>query len=244
MNKDSYNNTIKDRYANYYLNIQDEWREICAKDKVDNIITLCSHLGAKSVIEVGSGDGAVIAELHNQNFSNEYYALDVSSSGVDKTSSRDLSNLIDVKIFDGYVIPYEDKQFDLAILTHVLEHVEHPRLLISEISRVAKYVYIEVPLEDNIRLKRGYVNAPVGHINYYNERTLYMLLVSCGLVVTDEKVTNPSLDVHLFNAGNIVRKMLGGAQWVIKNVFLKLFKSLGMQLFTYHMSVLVCAKKN
>lgn len=52
------------------------------------------------------------------------------------------------KIFlqaDVESLPFKDKVFDFAFCSHLLEHVENPDKAISEITRVAKKGYIEVP---------------------------------------------------------------------------------------------------
>ena len=53
---------------------------------------------------------------------------------------------------DGEKLPFNDKEFDFVIASHVLEHVIDPNNFLKEISRVAKQGYIEVPtkLEDNL----------------------------------------------------------------------------------------------
>ena len=49
-------------------------------------------------------------------------------------------------------LPFIDNQFDFVIASHVLEHVEDPKFFITEIERVSKKGYIELPtkLEDNL----------------------------------------------------------------------------------------------
>lgn len=42
-------------------------------------------------------------------------------------------------------LPFKDKSFDFVICSHLLEHVENPDKAISEIVRVGKKGYIEVP---------------------------------------------------------------------------------------------------
>lgn len=46
---------------------------------------------------------------------------------------------------DGQDLPFKDKEFDYAICTHVLEHVDDPIAFIKEQTRVAKRGYLEVP---------------------------------------------------------------------------------------------------
>lgn len=52
------------------------------------------------------------------------------------------------KIFiqaDVEKLPFKDKIFDFVFCSHLLEHVENPDIAISELIRVAKSGYIEVP---------------------------------------------------------------------------------------------------
>jgi SAM-dependent methyltransferase len=54
---------------------------------------------------------------------------------------------VDRPLFDADAMdmPFDDKVFDYAICSHVLEHVERPDRVVAELSRVAKAGYIEVP---------------------------------------------------------------------------------------------------
>ena len=49
-------------------------------------------------------------------------------------------------------LPFKDNQFDFVISSHVIEHVEDVSFLISELERISKKGYIELPtkLEDNL----------------------------------------------------------------------------------------------
>ena len=49
-------------------------------------------------------------------------------------------------------LPFEDKEFDFVIASHVLEHVEDFKFFINELERVSDKGYIELPtkLEDNL----------------------------------------------------------------------------------------------
>lgn len=53
---------------------------------------------------------------------------------------------------DGQFLPFADRAFDYVICSHVLEHVETPDLLISELMRVAPRGYIETPSEIGERI--------------------------------------------------------------------------------------------
>ena len=51
-----------------------------------------------------------------------------------------------VVFYEGGVFPFEDKQFDYVICSHVLEHVNDIGLFISELSRISNMGYLEYPL--------------------------------------------------------------------------------------------------
>ena len=53
---------------------------------------------------------------------------------------------------DGQFLPFADGAFDYVICLHVLEHVEDPHLLLSEMIRVSSRGYIETPSEIGERL--------------------------------------------------------------------------------------------
>jgi uncharacterized protein YbaR (Trm112 family)/SAM-dependent methyltransferase len=53
---------------------------------------------------------------------------------------------------DGQYLPFADRSFDYVICSHVLEHVEDPKLMLIELMRIAKRGYIETPSEIAERL--------------------------------------------------------------------------------------------
>jgi SAM-dependent methyltransferase len=232
---------LLDNYKDYYEDGNNPegdayWRKIGAIPKVDNIVALCDRYPHKSIIEIGAGEGSVLQELAEREFADELYAIDISESGVRKIQERQIKNLKECSTYDGYTIPYPDDRFDIAILTHVVEHLENPRLLIYEASRVAKHLFVEVPLEDHIRLPQDFVFDRVGHINDYSPRSIQRLLQTCNLKVLDRVVTNHSKAVHVHPEGKS-----SVANYHIKNFLLKFFPELAVSLFTYN-SALICHK--
>ena len=97
--------------------------------------TLSLNPGWK-ILDIGCGYGAnkyanVICDIQ-----------DLSKYYIDKKFIR----LIEKKL------PFKDKEFDFVIASHVMEHVEDVNFFISELERVSKQGYIELPtiLEDNL----------------------------------------------------------------------------------------------
>lgn len=226
---------LERNYSDYYDGGDSEWRRIGALGKADNIVTLCSSLPRRSILEIGAGEGSVLRRLSELPFGEDLYAVEISPSGVKAIESKRIPRLVECRLFDGYQVPYDDLKFDIAILSHVIEHVEHPRQLLYEASRVAKYVFIEVPLEDTLCLPRDFVFDKVGHINFYSPRTIRRLAQPCNLRVLRQMNTNPAKDMYVFRKGP-----RGLRDYYVKQLLLDAVPVLATRLFTYHGS-LVCA---
>lgn len=206
----------QDLYSNYYSESQDlqRKREISAEQTVDCMREALSGKSFHKLLDVGAGDGNVLMQLSKQKFVDELYAVEISESGVAAIKAKALPQLRDVQLFDGYKIPYPDKFFDLAIAVHVLEHVEHERLFLQELNRVARHLYIEVPLEHGLRIQRSISNGKkFGHINFYTIDALRGLLESSGLKVMGSKVVPSSLKYE--------QNLSGRATGLLKHVIRK-----------------------
>ena len=87
------------------------------------------------VLEVGSGG-------------NPYFRSNVLIDAYFDTRERHYAKLIsDRPTVLGYVenLPFKDNSFDFVIASHVLEHSTDPEKFLSELQRVSKAGYIEVP---------------------------------------------------------------------------------------------------
>lgn len=223
-------------YSGFYEEGASEWRRLGAIGKADNVISLCSPFRHDSVIEVGAGEGSVIARLSEMGFGKELFAIDISQSGVDAIKSKGIPRLLECRLFDGYHIPYVDDRFDLAVLSHVVEHVEFPRQLIYEASRVAKYVFIEVPLDDTIRMPFNYIDDGVGHINPHSRKTLRRLAQTSNLRVLRQIAVDRPKETFTYKNGR-----RGVPTYHIRRALLKIAPAAATALFTYH-GAIVCEK--
>jgi ubiquinone/menaquinone biosynthesis C-methylase UbiE len=232
--------SLKTLYDSYYSAGVNDWRWIGARDKTENIINLCSHVPHNSICEIGAGEGAILHQLGLANFGEQLFALEISASGVESIQQRGIQRLVESKLFDGYTIPYSDQVFDLAVLSHVVEHVEHPRTLLYEARRIAPYVFVEVPLEDNLRLPHNYLPTELGHINFYSPRSIRNLLQSSGFEVLEQIVTNRSKDTYTYQSGPIKGTLAYG----VKQTLLKGLPGVATRLFTYHSALLCRSQQN
>jgi ubiquinone/menaquinone biosynthesis C-methylase UbiE len=200
MGKEIISDNVKTAYDDFYQKHDEAWRMLGAKYKAQHIIDVCKEHTFNKVLEVGAGDGSILKLLADQNFAPEYHAVEISESGVEHIKARNIANLKSVQIFDGYHLPFEDNSFDLIILSHVLEHVEHERLLLRELKRVAGYCVIEVPRD----YKAG-VDARIkhflayGHINIYTPTSLRYLLRTEGFEIEKDLTSMIEPEVTKFN---------------------------------------------
>ena len=232
------NNELLENYDDYYYDKSETaWRELCARRKAENIINCCKGHVFDRVLEIGAGEGAILQNLSKRNFSKELYALEISNSGVESIVGRNILQMKDVLVFDGYSTNFPDNFFDLVILSHVVEHVEHPRLLLYEANRISKYVFVEVPLEDNWATKENFVFNKVGHLNHYNPTTIRFLLQSSGFDIVKEVVSNPIRKIYVFKQG-----VVGSIKFFIKEAALFIFSKLSPKIFTYQSSILSKSK--
>ena len=225
---------LQSSYADYYAEGPSEWRWLGAVTKADNIRSLCGHLPIQSVIEIGAGEGAILQRLSDVGFAEKLYALEISPTGVQAIRDREIPGLEECSLFDGYTVPYDDQAFDLAVLSHVLEHVEYPRRLVYEAKRIARFVFVEVPLEDTWRLARDFVRDEVGHINPYSPKTIRRLLQTCDLEILDQVIVNRSRASYTYQTGK-----KGLVSYYIKDCLLRVLPFLATKAFTYH-AAFVC----
>jgi SAM-dependent methyltransferase len=197
---------------------------------------LCSNRPHRTVIEIGAGDGAVLKRLSEMGFGDELYALEISRSGVEAIGRQQIPRLVESGLYDGERVPYDTDRFDLAVLSHVVEHADHPRQLIREAARVARLLFVEVPLEDTLRLRRDYVEDGVGHINTYSPKTIRRLVQTCGLRVLAQITTNAAKETYTYD-----RRSRGLLHYYIKQTLLSVAPRLATGLFCYH-GALVCEK--
>lgn len=172
---------LSELYEGYYQPdaFEDLKRDLAARDSVDQIVRLGgTHLGR--TLDVGAGEGAVSTEIDRRGLASEIVAVEISRAGVERILARGLPSLQSAELFDGYRLPFDDQSFESAVCAHVIEHVEHERLFLRELARVARRLYLVAPLEGGAR---GRIYRDMGHINYYHPLTLLNLIETSGFKV-------------------------------------------------------------
>jgi SAM-dependent methyltransferase len=211
------------------------WRALSAVGKADHVLELGARLGLvpERVLEVGCGDGALLAELAGRRFAPKLAGVEISTEAAALARGRGL----DVEVFDGSHIPAADASYDLGILSHVLEHVPDPGELLRETARVCRAVVVEVPLESNLSARRSGKRAgaaEIGHIQSLDREAVSALVERAGLRVAAEVLDPLPAEVHLFFANTRVQRTRARAKAVVRRAVFNASPPLASRLFTLH----------
>jgi ubiquinone/menaquinone biosynthesis C-methylase UbiE len=168
------------------------WRKKGAKYKAGNIVTVCAGIRPDSVIEIGCGTGDVLRELMSRSFAGTYTGTDISASALAAAGRNLGTGFCGSFISDAANLPLRDKTYSVAVLSHVLEHLDHPARAAQEASRVAEFVVAEVPTEKvatnwmrKLFFRRHYASASdAGHVQFWSPRSFVRFLQNeCGFEI-------------------------------------------------------------
>ena len=192
--------TLQSAYDEQYSDSMTEWRELGGKYKAQNLLGVCNGRSFGRVLDCGAGEGSILKYIDESGLCDESFAIDISDSGIAQIGKRKLKKLKEVRKFDGYEIPYPDKHFSLAYCFHVIEHVEHPRLLLRELQRVSEYQAFEIPLDYSVAVDRNVQRfLSYGHINVYTPSLFRFILLSEGYEILSDRLTHTAEEMIRFN---------------------------------------------
>jgi SAM-dependent methyltransferase len=208
------------------------WRAIGARSKGAHVRTLLARAGLEpaTIVEIGCGDGSLLVEL-SRIATVDGFELSANAARY----ARDRGVARKVEAFDGEHVPARDGEYDLAVLSHVVEHVPDPLPLLKEAARVANHVLVEVPLEDNRSARRPAkqkLSRDAGHLHAFSRVSLHAVLARAGLEPTEELTDPLPYEHHSFFGG----ATKGAVKWAVRSALHRL--GAAERLFTVHYAVL------
>ena len=149
---------------------------------------------------------------------------------------QDLSKLYEDKNFvklEKKQLPFKDNEFDFVIASHVLEHVEDFKFFISELERVSKKGYIELPtkLEDNLVFENK--KDHLWHMDFDDVNSKLLIsnklqfiepILTVSMIQTLRENFKGSLVLELYWENKIDYDFTENSQAVKKHNLLKLFR--------------------
>lgn len=218
------------------------WRELCAANKADHVAALLARadLRPAAVVEVGCGDGVLLAELARRGIGERHDGFDISELAVASAAGR--PEIERAERFDGATLPVADRSYDLAVLAHVLEHVPDPAPLLAEAARSAAAVVVEVPLEDNRSASRPSAQRgreALGHLHRFARGDLHALARAAGLRVECELSDPLPLAIHAFHAAGPAARARAGAKAGVRHALFAASPALAERSFTVHYACLL-----
>ncbi len=213
------------------------WRALGALGKADHVVALCTRAGLapRTIVDVGCGDGALLCELRRRGFGERLVGYEIAQAAVELARGR--RELDAVECFDGERLPEADGEYDLGILSHVLEHVPRPSELLAEVARIAGAVVLEVPLEANLsarRASRRVLSQEVGHLRDLDRDAVREIVRGAGLRVAGELDDPLPLAVHAFQARGPAGHARARAKWACRAGVACASPGLARRLFTLH----------
>jgi SAM-dependent methyltransferase len=215
------------------------WRELGARGKADHVVALAAS--PHSVVEVGCGDGALLAELSRRGFGESLAGFEISEAALELARARAIPRVGRLDAFDGRRLPSADGEFDLALLSHVLEHVPDPAPLLRETARVARTVVVEVPLERNLSGGRAVSrerSGEAGHLEPLDRAAVRALVAAAGLRIERELLDPLPREVHTFFADSPASQARGLAKAALRRGVFRLSESAAERAFTLHYAAL------
>ena len=217
------------------------WRALCADGKADHVVRLASALDRppRSVAEVGCGDGVLLQLMGERGLGESHHGYEISERAVAIAGDRLGPGV--VERFDGERLPVADAAYDLAVLSHVLEHVPDPLPLLRETARAARAVVVEVPLEDNRSASRPEAERgrrEIGHLHRFNRGDIHGLCAAAGLRVVAELADPLPLKVHSFFAESASARLKAVAKAAVRRGVYVASAKTAERSFTVHYACL------
>ena len=137
------------------------------------------HTEGKRVLDIGCNNG-----IYLKNFSSGSVGVEINRKHLKTCKELDL----EVVMLDlsEYTLPFRDSAFDCVLFSHVMEHLEEPLKLLTEIHRVLEeggILILGLPVEKclirTLYWEDYYEDHP-GHLASYSKADAKEILEKCG----------------------------------------------------------------
>lgn len=129
------------------------------------IIQLIKNLPHEQVLDLGCGDGSLLAELSRKVKTSSLAGTDISREAL-LIARRNLPRIefFQTDLNGKFTL---NRRFNVIVLSEVLEHLENDESLLEQIAPLCRYVVVSVPGGSAKKIDRRY-----GHVRNYSGRLI------------------------------------------------------------------------
>ncbi|MEE9372243.1 MAG: class I SAM-dependent methyltransferase [Saprospiraceae bacterium] len=145
--------------------------------------------GDHVVLDLGCKEGVMSNYLASK--AKKVVGIDYDAEAIGRATSKYDHDNIEFKAVEALAfLDSTTENFDVLILSHILEHLDHPKKFLKSFKDYFKYVYIEVPDFDRYYmnhyrkdLNMKLVYSDDDHISEFDREELTAILSECNLLV-------------------------------------------------------------
>ena len=194
---------MSDRYVDgAYLARNPHWHVEDSPWKARQIARILADNGVRprSVVEVGCGAGAILAELQKALPDARLDGYDISPQAIALARPRENERL---HFHEG--MPAGGTPADVMLVIDVFEHVEDPFAFLRALRGRAEHFVFHIPLDLSAQaVLRGKPiqrrRDVVGHLHYFTRETALAILAETGYTVADSRFTAGTLELPVESA--------------------------------------------
>lgn len=109
----------------------------CERRRKKLIVKEVDQLKGNSILDVGCEAGRILLSL-NTTGQERLVGLDIANNALKKAKNRAMGNFYDYILADARALPVKQSAFDIAICSHILEHVPDSERIVEELRNILK----------------------------------------------------------------------------------------------------------
>lgn len=136
---DVINNSIYEKYGDKWYSTYEDPVAILRAESIAItpwVLEKIRAINGSNVLDIGCGGGFLSNELGMNGL--KVTGIDISPTSIKIAAKHDRSGNVNYQVADAYQLPFADETFDVVTAMDFLEHVEDPKKVILEASRVLK----------------------------------------------------------------------------------------------------------
>tara|TARA_B100001093_G_scaffold520132_1_gene612979 strand:+ start:1127 stop:1876 length:750 start_codon:yes stop_codon:yes gene_type:complete len=167
---------------------------------IPEIVRWVGQMSAGKLLDIGCGPGWFLSSLGDEW---DKHGVEISSFAANLASKY-------AKVFNGNLENYNESNFDIIVMNHVIEHLPDPISALKKIKRILKKsgkLILGTPDFDSAAARRYGDNFRLlhdpTHVSLFSQESMYRCLRDLGFHIDD--VEFPFFETQWFNRENILK---------------------------------------